>query len=719
MNLLNKKILVFIGIFLALVVFPIEKSFASTSSTIKVNGIEVNITRDLGTDDEIYTVSTSDSLDSFSLKFDDNNKITLGKTEEVASWNVALTYRTKLYNGNIDQNISLIEIEDEDVTITVQSLSAESVSFKINKDLSDRIFNKMLVNHDPFTLTANSTGGKNITVIREKFIEDGEDKDRYTFSSSNEALESVEVRDGTDNIIINYENGSYEVSGQYKGISKSTTIAIGDATVEAEIKYNDDIKVGVLIENGRKEITLGSDHETIEKVAQMILDDKRNITEKTILPGETYEIVSNSNLSNISASGDGGKVKFVVDSNISSINKEITVNYSGNKVVFPEGTKITGPIGWTGEMSLPKIENSPTIIPSVSGHNVNVLQTITIGDEGNFTFDKPVQLIFNGQAGRRVGFIKGDSFTEIKDCDDTKNIPSDKQDCKYDSVSGLIVLTKHFTEFVVFTATSISISSGGEGGSFTPPASANLTGLILSGNPTGYTFSGSTYSYTGLTVAKDVSSITITPIGAGTITVNGSVVASGVSSSPIALTAGVEKTITVVTTEAGKSPKTYTIKVTRQQDAETPTIPGLNLPHANPTTPAEIKANREVLLKYLVALILSLSSSSTPTTPTTPVVPSTPTTPTIPTTPSTIGPFNETLSFGMRNDEVRQLQEFLVSQGSDIYPEGLVTGYFGDMTLRAVGRFQIANGIVNSASDSGYGVVGPRTRAKINSILGY
>jgi hypothetical protein len=412
----------------------------------------------------------------------------------------------------------------------------------------------------------------------------------------------------------------------------------------------------------------------------------------------------------------------MVDSNSNSsfINKEITVNYSGSKVVFPAETKITGPSsGWNGKMSLPKIENSPTIIPSVSGHNVNVLQTITIGGEGDFIFDKPVQLIFNGQVGKRVGFIKGDSFTEIKDCDDTKNIPSDKQDCKYDSVSGLIVLTKHFTEFVVFTATPISISSGGGGGSYTPPASANLTGLILSGNPIGYTFSGSTYSYTGLTVAKDVSSITITPIGAGTITVNGSVVASGVSSSPIALTAGVEKTITVVTTEAGKSPKTYTIKVTRQQDAETPTIPGLNLPHANPTTPAEIKANREVLLKYLVALILSLSSSSTPTTPITPAVPSTPTTPTIPTTPSTIGPFNETLSFGMRNDEVRQLQEFLVSQGSDIYPEGLVTGYFGDMTLRAVRRFQMTHEIVSSESDGGYGIVGPRTRAKINSILGY
>ena len=75
MNLLNKKIWVFIGIFLALVVFPIEKSFASTSSIIKVNGIEVDITRDLGEEEETYTIVTNDILKSFSLFFDENNKV--------------------------------------------------------------------------------------------------------------------------------------------------------------------------------------------------------------------------------------------------------------------------------------------------------------------------------------------------------------------------------------------------------------------------------------------------------------------------------------------------------------------------------------------------------------------------------------------------------------------------------------------------------------------
>ncbi|KUK98730.1 MAG: Ig domain protein group 2 domain protein [Parcubacteria bacterium 32_520] len=454
MNLLKKRILISIGIFLALVVFPIEKSFASTSSFIKVNDdIEVTITRVLGDVNETYTIETSDSLDNFSLEFDENNRITLEKKEleGLTSWDVKLTYKEKKYSGNINQSLSEIKIDNERIA-TVQSLSKNSVSFEISKDLSGNIFNKMLANHDPFTLIASS-GDRNIEVKRENI--EGEDK--YTFSS-NEALESVEVRDGTDNIIIKYNNGNYEVSGQYKGISKNTIVS----SAGAEINYND-IKVGVLIEDGRNKITLSSDHETIKRVAQMILDDKRNITEITISSGETYEIPSNSNLSTINASGKGGKVKFTVDSESSSfINKEITVKYDNNKVVFPEGTKITGPGGWSGEMSLPEIKDSPTVTPSISGHSVNVSQTITIGvEDGDLTFDKPVQLIFNGQKGKRVGFIKGGLFTEIEACGGANNIPLDKQDCKYDLESDLIVLTTHFTEFVVFTATPISGGGGG------------------------------------------------------------------------------------------------------------------------------------------------------------------------------------------------------------------------------------------------------------------
>jgi len=51
--------------------------------------------------------------------------------------------------------------------------------------------------------------------------------------------------------------------------------------------------------------------------------------------------------------------------------------------------------------------------------------------------------------------------------------------------------------------------------------------------------------------------------------------------------------------------------------------------------------------------------------------------------------FEENLYYGLRNDaRVRCLQEFLKSQGAEIYPEGLVTGNFLSLTKAAVIRFQ-------------------------------
>jgi len=69
----------------------------------------------------------------------------------------------------------------------------------------------------------------------------------------------------------------------------------------------------------------------------------------------------------------------------------------------------------------------------------------------------------------------------------------------------------------------------------------------------------------------------------------------------------------------------------------------------------------------------------------------------------------KTLRFGMAGDEVKALQEFL-SRLPDVYPEGLVTGYFGRLTEAAVKRLQEANGIET------VGIVGPKTRAKLSEI---
>ena len=80
------------------------------------------------------------------------------------------------------------------------------------------------------------------------------------------------------------------------------------------------------------------------------------------------------------------------------------------------------------------------------------------------------------------------------------------------------------------------------------------------------------------------------------------------------------------------------------------------------------------------------------------------------------------MSIGVRSNEVQCLQAFLKSQGSEIYPEGLTTGYFGNLTKSAVVRFQemYRGEILDPLGlSSGTGFIGSSTLAKINSMRGY
>lgn len=64
------------------------------------------------------------------------------------------------------------------------------------------------------------------------------------------------------------------------------------------------------------------------------------------------------------------------------------------------------------------------------------------------------------------------------------------------------------------------------------------------------------------------------------------------------------------------------------------------------------------------------------------------------------------------------LQRFL-AQDPAIYPEGLVTGYFGHATQEAVKKFQEKNGIVKSGSPetTGFGAFGPKTMSVMNAQM--
>lgn len=68
--------------------------------------------------------------------------------------------------------------------------------------------------------------------------------------------------------------------------------------------------------------------------------------------------------------------------------------------------------------------------------------------------------------------------------------------------------------------------------------------------------------------------------------------------------------------------------------------------------------------------------------------------------------FTKGLGVGSRGDDVTELQNRLTAEG--VYT-GPITGYFGSLTAKGVKNFQKKYGI------SQVGVVGPQTRAKLNS----
>jgi len=80
-------------------------------------------------------------------------------------------------------------------------------------------------------------------------------------------------------------------------------------------------------------------------------------------------------------------------------------------------------------------------------------------------------------------------------------------------------------------------------------------------------------------------------------------------------------------------------------------------------------------------------------------------------TPTFASSISSQMDIGATGADVTTLQTFL-AEDTTIYPEGLVTGYFGPLTSAAVARWQTANGI------DPVGRVGPITLAALNAAMG-
>lgn len=75
------------------------------------------------------------------------------------------------------------------------------------------------------------------------------------------------------------------------------------------------------------------------------------------------------------------------------------------------------------------------------------------------------------------------------------------------------------------------------------------------------------------------------------------------------------------------------------------------------------------------------------------------------------GLIGSSLRVGSTGPEVTTLQSFLANS-HDIYPRGLVTGYYGPLTQAAIKQLQVAYGIVGED-----GILGPVTLALVNRIM--
>lgn len=73
---------------------------------------------------------------------------------------------------------------------------------------------------------------------------------------------------------------------------------------------------------------------------------------------------------------------------------------------------------------------------------------------------------------------------------------------------------------------------------------------------------------------------------------------------------------------------------------------------------------------------------------------------------------SQNLTLGSNGSDVTSLQNYLIGKG---YLDAQYnTGYYGFLTAQAVGKLQIDLGIVSSANNTAYGLMGPRTRAAVS-----
>lgn len=153
------------------------------------------------------------------------------------------------------------------------------------------------------------------------------------------------------------------------------------------------------------------------------------------------------------------------------------------------------------------------------------------------------------------------------------------------------------------------------------------------------------------------------------------------------------------------APGTYSLNIQATDASSTVATSTCSATVAQPTTPppTDLQAKIQDLLNQIAALkaqilLLIQNANNGGTTPP----------PTATSTPPMGCAFGRDLEFGDEGDDVRELQRNL-SSDPNIFPPGLITGFFGERTQEALKKFQEKFGIVG-ASGTTTGFFGPKTR---------
>lgn len=390
--------------------------------------------RSIGSEAETYSITLNDSLKEMEFRISEDNHFDLERDRD--TFIVSGKYKGQEAKLSIKEGES-VSFDEEKIVFT--ELEAQAVTFEVTKGLSDAVFAKVFDFEGSFELYIESTKRRKLNVER-----DGKD---YIFSAmSEEEIDEVYIEDGENYFNLVRGENTFNVSGKYDGKILEGSIS---TSFNSGLTYGD-FELGLVLENDT--IIITPNEAVIQRIKEEI--EKERTTELTF-EGGLLDITSYNNVENIIVSENIEDPKIRLPE---IIKKDLTIVSLETKIVFPEGVEIAGLED--GVMNLPKVVS--VSIPEKTNTTTNVMLAIEVGGDNRVEFDKYVELIFPNRAGEKVGFFDGNDFKEITEV--CSAFPS-SDECKKNEEGDLVVLTKHFTTFAVYTETTSS-SGGGESATY-------------------------------------------------------------------------------------------------------------------------------------------------------------------------------------------------------------------------------------------------------------